>query len=64
MKKLIPLIILAPFIIISFYYVIDKYIYWLFDVKDNSGATFISLMLTMIQVIGIGTLFAIRKNNK
>jgi hypothetical protein len=51
MKK-IPIILLAPFFIITLYYVIDKYIYWLFDIRGE-GSTFISLMLTTFVIAGI-----------
>ena len=49
MKKLIPLIILAPFIIVTFYYGLDKYMCWMFG--KNEGEQFVSIMLTTIVTV-------------
>jgi len=57
MKKLIPLIILSPFVIVTFYFGLDKYITWLFGVS-NEGTTFCSLILTVLVCGGISIAIA------
>jgi hypothetical protein len=56
MKKLIPSILLSPFLIISIYWAIEKYIYFMFDIKDEMGAGVVTVTLTMGVVMGIAAL--------
>lgn len=53
MKKLLPTILLSPFLMITLYWVIDKYIYFLFNIQDHTGASMISFMLTILVTGGI-----------
>lgn len=53
MYKLLSPIIAAPFLIISIYWVISKYIHILFTIKDEFGASIITGALTCLMIMGI-----------
>lgn len=56
MSKLLSVLILfAPFFIVTFYWVIDKYIHFLFGVGNGYETGLISTMLTAIGILGIMT---------
>lgn len=48
MKRCVPLILVSPFIIITFYWLVEKYIHLLFNVTDPFASSIVSMMLTLI----------------
>lgn len=55
-KGLAVLILIAPFLLISFYWVIFHYIDLLFEIEDVYSMGFVSTMLTALVAVGIGVL--------
>ncbi len=56
MKKWIPLVLFAPFVVVTVYYVIEKYIYFLFNAKDEFLVGTVTMFLTMGVIGGIAGL--------
>jgi hypothetical protein len=60
-KKIISSFVIAPFVVITFYWILDKYTHFLFDVKTidgEAGISFINFIFTLLFAVGIGiTLF-------
>jgi hypothetical protein len=57
MKKLISSFIITPFVVITFYWILDKYTHFLFDIKTadgEAGVSFMNFSLTLFFAAGIG----------